>query len=379
MAEDPESEIELTEISAIEILNDIQEGKPVVRNHVRILGDLDLCELNLPHEHVSRTEFQIKILKLSDELKVVSSSIKITNSTINGKANFGNIIFKDLTDFAGTAFSSQAEFVGAIFCRNASFNEATFSHILSDFSGATFRSANFWNATFLGYANFRGTIFSCDAIFVGVTFRSASFREATFSRTASFAEANFLGDFLTFRNAEFNKPKSQEEAFRKAKNVLIKAGNRDEEEYHFYREMEAKRIQKGIRGNRGLGLRYWLRTDSWSILWKFFWYDIIERFFVQKVFGYGVHPRRVVISWFSIILLFAFAYWATDGMKGGFLGALNYIEGSFATAIAPGYIAVIINSTGRTPIYHAMAILETIIGTFLWAGFIATFAKRYMR
>jgi hypothetical protein len=98
VGEDPKSEIELTKISAIEILNRIQNGKPVVCDHKRILGDLDLCDLNLPHEHVSRTEFQMKIPRLSNELKIVSSSIKITNSTFNGKANFSNIIFKDLTD-----------------------------------------------------------------------------------------------------------------------------------------------------------------------------------------------------------------------------------------------------------------------------------------
>jgi hypothetical protein len=58
-------------------------------------------------------------------------------------------------------------------------------------------------------------------------------------------------------------------------------------------------------------------------------------------------------------------------MKGGLLGTLDYMEGSFA----PGYIAVIINSTVYTQTYHKIAILETIIGTFLWAGFITTFAK----
>jgi hypothetical protein len=121
-----------------------------------------------------------------------------------------------------------------------------------------------------------------------------------------------------------------------------------------------------------------LKTDTWSF-WRFFFHDVLEWFFVQKIFGYGVRPWRVIVSWFSIIILFTIVYWAIDGTKGGPLGTLNYIEGSFATAIAPGYIAVVINSTIHTPIYHAMAILETIIGTFLWAGFIATFAKRYMR
>jgi hypothetical protein len=56
---------------------------------------------------------------------------------------------------------------------------------------------------------------------------------------------------------------------------------------------------------------------------------------------------------------------------------------SFAIAIAPGYIAAIINpgSAGYrlVPAYQIVAMIETIVGTFLWAGFIATFAKKYMR
>jgi hypothetical protein len=87
-----------------------------------------------------------------------------------------------------------------------------------------------------------------NAFFSGATFSGdADFSKATFSEHALINRAKFPGDFLTFRNAVFAKPHTQEEACRRAKNVLAKAGNRDEEEYHFYREMEAKRIQKGIR------------------------------------------------------------------------------------------------------------------------------------
>ncbi len=36
-----ESEAELTEIPAIEILDKIQRGEPVVYDHVRVIGELD--------------------------------------------------------------------------------------------------------------------------------------------------------------------------------------------------------------------------------------------------------------------------------------------------------------------------------------------------
>lgn len=238
---------------------------------------------------------------------------------------------------------------------------------------------NITNSTFEGNLNLRNSYFSGPAWFNGATFSGdALFKEATFNEDVEFGGAKFEGDVSTFRNATFFFPRSMEEACRKAKNALAKAGNREEEEYHFYREMEAKQILKGIRGNSGLGLGSCLKTDTWT-LWKFFYSDVLEWLFVQKIFGYGVHPRRVILSWFLIVVLFTLVYWIIDGMKGGLLGTLDYFESSFATAIAPGYIAAIINGARYTPLYHVSAIFETIIGTFLWAGFIATFAKRYMK
>ena len=89
-----------------------------------------------------------------------------------------------------------------------------------------------------------------------------------------------------------------------------------------------------------------------------------------------------MISWGAIVLAFGFFYWYGDGIIGTTNGS-DYIKFSFAIAIAPGYIATIINpeSAGYkiVPAYQIVAMLETIVGTFLWAGFIATFAKKYMR
>ena len=408
-----QNDAELREIPASEILDKIQKGEPVLYYHVRVTGDLDVNKLDLPTKHVDRNEDLIEIGSISEEYKVVSTSIEITKSTFNGKVNFSNIFFEYLANFENTTFISDANFIGAKFGGIVNFSGATFGGI-TNFAEATFINyANFAWATFSGMAvGFAGTTFSDYANFSRATFSmNVYFNEATFSGVVGFSGAKFAGDVLTFRNAIFNEPKSQEEACRRAKNVLAKAGNRDEEECHFYREMEAKRMQNGIRGNKGLdlshlkneawseyniefseskglqnrisgnsglGVSHWLKTQPWYFL-KSFFYDVLELLFVQKIFGYGVHPWRVIISWFSIVALFTFVYWVIDGMKGGLLGTLNYLEGSFATAIAPGYIAVIINSAAYTPIYHKIAILETIIGTFLWAGFIATFAKRYMR
>ena len=92
-----------------------------------------------------------------------------------------------------------------------------------------------------------------------------------------------------------------------------------------------------------------------------------------------------MLWWGIIIILFGIIYHLGNEVNGT-TGLFQCMIISFATAIAPGYAASIvqpIQSVGSgfhfTAIYKVVAMAETIVRTFLWAGFIATFAKRYMR
>jgi hypothetical protein len=141
--------------------------------------------------------------------------------------------------------------------------------------------------------------------------------------------------------------------------ILFEAkGNKQEADDNFYLEMEAKRKQK-----------------PWYIRYP-------EYAFIQVIFGYGVNPWRLIASWGVIVAAFAALYWIGSGLMGA-TQLFDYVKFSLATAIAPGYIATIISpgSTGfkLAPEYQAVAIVESIFGNFLWAGFIATFARKYMR
>lgn len=99
------------------------------------------------------------------------------------------------------------------------------------------------------------------------------------------------------------------------------------------------------------------------------------------IFGYGVHPGWLMTWWGIIVAAFGSLYWIVKGIEGATIS--ECIKFSFATAIAPGYIASVINPGNAgyrlIPEYHAIAMAETIVGTFLWAGFIATFARKYMK
>lgn len=381
-------------VQASEIMAKIKEGEPIKYDNVVIRGYLDISELNL--------------LKNNNKF-IVSSLIMIRNSYFIGTVRFDNTIFKNSVDFFGTEFHGDheffgcASFTGSQFHRFASFNfvkfedtvsfdgsefSGTADFMMSEFKGPASFSESQFNAdvTFMGSrfhnpdADFSASLFSKRAFFAGCKFNGVDFRKTTFvedvdfgdskfSRGSTFGgakfrgkadldEAKFIGDVLTLRDAKFNDPKSQEDACRRAKNVLEKNGNREEAGYHFYREMEARRKQKpGY-------IRY------------------PEFLFIQMIFGYGVHPEWLMYWWILIIAIFAFIYAFGDALYGA-TGPFDYIKVSFAIAIAPGYIAAIINpgSTGYSLAlgYQALAMAETIVGTFLWAGFIATFAKKYMR
>jgi uncharacterized protein YjbI with pentapeptide repeats len=374
MAEDSEieAEPELKEIPASEILDKIQKGEHIEYDHVIVKGNIDISKLNLPKEN---------------ENFIISSRIKITNSKIDGddaifrKAifkdtiNFNSATFSGYADFNGATFSGYADFNGATFSAYAGFNGATFS-AYAGFNGVTFSDAIFSQATFSGLTFFADATFSGVADFNGVTFSGyAYFKGVTFSGYAYFSAAKFEGELLTFQNATFTLPKSQEEACRRAKNVLAKAGNRDEEEYHFYREMEAKRIQKGLRGNSGRGLGYiFFETETWSAQ-RFFGYDVLEYFFVQKIFGYGIHPIWLFGWWLGFVVVFAAIYSIKGGIEEPTVRQwYDYFWFSVATAATPGY--ALYKPVG---LFKFIAGIEAIIGTFMWAAFITTFARKFSR
>lgn len=410
MEEAAEDKTGLRVVQASEVLVQIEKGKPIEYDGKIIIGDLDLTHITLP---------------ITDGKPFVSSRISITNSRIEGSIVFNKVYFKDKVQFLGTEFSGpwirfdeaqfskSADFKNVQFDHNAYFTQAQFGGN-ADFSDASFKGdALIAYAQFNGYAIFIKTYFEApasfsaayfnesaiflysrfggdtsfikahfdgpaiftyakfddpsyfdDAVFHVVLFHSTEFNNSAhfirtrFGRDSKFSEVRFKGDALIFRDSKFDGPRFQEEACRKAKNVLEKSGNREEAGYHFYREMEAKRMQK-----------------PW-------YYRYPEFALVQVVFGYGVHPWWLMYWWVFIVTIFALLYAYGNGISGA-VETLDYIKISFAIAIAPGYIAAIINpgSAGYRLIdeYQIVAMAETIVGTFLWAGFIATFARKYMR
>lgn len=278
-------------------------------------------------------------------------------AVFTGKADFEGTKFVESVGFSSALFGSYSHFKDAQFCKKSYFNLAHFCGD-SDFSKTQFCSiSDFNNAQIEKNAIFTGATFSEAVEFTEAKIcGNTNFSEARFTQGVYFIGAQFNGDVLTFRNAEFGIPIFQEDACRRAKIVLEKNGDREEAGYHFYREMDAKRKQK-----------------PWYIRYP-------EFVFIQLIFGYGVHPFRLWACWFIFVGIFAAIYWLGQGidpiasqLKSN-ATSVDYIWFSIATAVTPGY-------AGYKPIdeFKLVAGLEAILGTFMWAAFIATFARKYMR
>jgi len=165
---------------------------------------------------------------------------------------------------------------------------------------------------------------------------------------AGFENVQMTGSLL-FRGAKFLDPWAQEQVCRSAKGILASLGDRGEADYHFYREMEAKRRQK----------------------------HPLIRFLelpLQYIFGYGTYWWGVLITWFLVVFGSAFLFWIGNGVKGAnSLWECIYFSIVTATTLGSG------DYHPTHGIYQGLASFEATFGTFMWAAFIAIFARKYMR
>jgi len=329
-------------IDAQDVLNDIINNKPINIDNDTINGNIDLYQSNI---------------------KVVASSIKITNSKINGSIVFSRVEFKDEINFMGTNFG-----------RNAYFWDCTFKTIY------------FSNSEFCGDTDFSEVSFNENVYFWRSMFKGgAYFKKVHFFKNAIFWGSRFLGESLTFRDSKFNRPEDQEDACRRAKRVLEESGNKDEADYHYFREMEARRLQKTVNSWDFLSNYFDYEVllvgnfpiTSMPSFIKFLKYNLFEFIFVQKIFGYGINPYRVITTWFFVVFILGIFYLLGQGVEKSSqsISFFEYFYFSIITAATPGY-------GGYTPkpgIYTIVAGAEAIFGVFMWGAFISTFTRKYMR
>ena len=281
-------------------------------------------------EKISKGDFNFEGAKLLE--------VDFSERTIKGSLTFIDAVIEKAARFEGVNIGKLAWFTGAKIIGGVSFKDAKIGRV-----------ARFDEVEIGGDTVFVGAEIGGDARFDGAKIgENAWFKEAKIGGDASFSLTEIKG-VCSFKDAKFKKPQAQEVACRTARKTQERIGDRVSADYHFYREMEAKRKQK---------------------------HPIIRvlELPVQYIFGYGVHPWRVITTWLVTVFVLAFVYWLGHGVVAAdsFWGCLYF---SIVTAATPGY-------GGYHPnpgCYQGLASFEAIFGTFMWAAFIATFARKYMR
>jgi hypothetical protein len=169
------------EVSAAQILTEIESNQAVAFDNVSISGNLDLSKLTGP----------------------IRQQFKITNSTILGPANFAEVTFGELLDLRGTTFRDNVSFAKAQFQGDANFAGTNFSAD-TDFRFAKFeRAVSFGNVRFGGVVSYANAQFDGNTIFEGADFLGdAKFDLVQFSRPVTFMSALFSGD-TSITNSQF--------------------------------------------------------------------------------------------------------------------------------------------------------------------------------
>jgi len=303
-------------------------------------------------------------------------------SKVEGNLSFNGAVIRENALFMGAEIGKNALFTGAAIGKNASFRRAKIRGI-ANFSRAKIgKKVSFMDAEIGEYTIFNRAAIGGDALFVGAKMgKNVFFKEAEIDGDVTFDGTEIKGVW-SFKDAVFKKPQAQEEACRTARKIQERIGNRVEADYYFYREMEAKRKQKYLK----ISLKPILKRIRKLRLEKLVGKHInslekerrIYRGFlelpIQYIFGYGVHPWRVIATWLVTVFVLAFVYWLGQGVVAAD-SFWEYLYFSVVTAATPGY-------GGYKPVpgfYQGLASFEAIFGTFMWAAFIATFARKYMR
>ena len=361
-------------------------GKTVFRN-AKICGNADFSN-GMFSEYADFAEIEFfENAHFNDSIFLMSADFM--KAQFVGSADFVRADFGENAYYVDDKFSVNAEFHDTKFAKNANYMNAKF-RVNSDFSRAEFALyANFDGAKFIGHANFRGAKFGGHANFREAGFGDhAYFREAEFSSEAYFDYDHFHRE-LSFKDAKFSNHRSQELSCRIAKRKMEDLGNKKEADHYFYREMEAIRIQNGIRGighdiyhppNNFLERLHQFKfkiVQMPSKLKRFLIYDVLEYIFIQQIFGYGVRPFNIAKAWITLVFVLGFIYWIGVGVEkaGNTLEWYEYFYFSIVTAATPGYAGY----SPATGFYTLIAGAQAIIGTFMWAAFIATFARKWQR
>lgn len=263
-------------------------------------------------------------------------SAQFDGITTNGFVNFSGAKIRGYANFSHSNLKCGIEFRSAIIEYDANFDGSNLEGH-SSFQGAIIRGNAEFEGTSINVADFKGAIIEGNANFIDSIINSCDI------------EMSDIKGRLLLKGSKFKLLQNEEVAYRKAKRIYESLGDKKAADEHYYLEMITHRKQKP----------YYYRYPE---------------LLVQYCFGYGVYPIRIIGTAIAIAIIFAIIFWRGSALQGADTFPA-YLYFSFKNALALGSSDYLLIS-GK---YQILATLEVTLGTFLWAAFIATFARKYMR
>jgi hypothetical protein len=188
----------------------------------------------------------------------------------------------------------------------------------------------------------------------------------------AWTDATKIGGVVTCHHTKFKIPQVQQKVCRVARITLENIGSKVGADYYFNREEEARRKVR-----KSESFKKFKQGSKISKLRAIF---TVVRVFVEWLLAdltckYGTDWKRTIALWVLVVLvLFPILYWAGNGVEDA-NSFCKYIYFSIVTATTLGCG----DYHPAHGIYQGLVGAEAIFGTFMWAVFIAIFARRYMR
>ncbi len=333
-------------IKAEEVLEKIEEGKPVEYENIIIFGDLDLSRLDLPRD--------------KDKRLVIRSVIKIEYSLIKGDVFFDRSTFSRLVDFDGTVFTKAAKYSDSQFCEDAGFSEAQFQGE-ANFSRAEFRTeANFSRARF-GDVDFRNATFFRNLNLASAKLSSVLLSDATFKddSTLNLMDLDYSRIKVRWESIKDHLPFNGSIYLALTKNFrnLEQFEDGDDCYYQYRREKQS-------------------RATTWvgGLLDRVAWVSC----------GYGVRPSHTILLSVGIILLFSAFLWSVNAIEHNG----PPLQENHTSPISPrdAFYFSSMAFLGKTPEnlhivdgYEYIMVVESLMGWILMALFLITMSKVVLR
>ena len=292
--------------------------------------------------------------------------LRLEHVKIDKTANFHRTIFGGQVHVMHSYFGEYVYFDGANFLDNAFF------------SWCTFRYDTFFSNAVDAVNEPIPCVFNARAIFQRLSFhRKISFDNAEFHEGFEIIEPQFYG-MLSLENTKIENDKDprrayrdQEIAYRWAKNTTENVGLNGDD--YYFEEMIA------------------IRKQQENPIKRF-----LEWILIEKALGYGVRPWHIIGSWIYVVLIFTTFFFIPHVYAENIfsIGQINFIFTHWISLVTNDWGPYLINcltlSTMKATIpaispfqindnYILLTYVEALIGTYLWAGVIASIGKKLLK